>query len=132
MFGGQRIDFIAHFATQAIRLMEDPANQRAMQSIGDKIGHSLLFEQYLLGACIEYHRGRATSPYRDISIEYVFASSNHAFDPAIAAQVGFTHLIAHAKRNPDVANRLESRVARECPSLYERAVEYFAQPTGLG
>lgn len=131
VFGGQRIDFIAHYATQAIRLLEHPANRRALQSIGDKIGHNILFEQYLLGACIDYHRGRATSRFRDIAIDYVFASIDDAFDPHVAAQVGYTHLIADAKRNPELACRLESRVACECPSQYERAVEYFAQPAGL-
>lgn len=131
VFGGQRIDFIVHYATQAIRLLEHPANQNALQSIGDKVGHNILFEQYLLGACIEYHRGRATSQYSDISIDYVFASTDEAFDPHIAAQVGYTHLIADAKRNPELACRLEARVARECPSQYERAMALFAQPTSL-
>jgi len=122
IFGGTRTDFIGHYADQAIRLIEHPANRRALRQVDDKIGHNILFEQYLLSACVDYHRAHHDSAFRDIAIDYVFASLDDAFNPDVAAEVGYTHLIADAKRNPDVAARLESRVRRDYPALYDRAL----------
>ena len=120
VFGGQRIDFIHHYASQAIKIVEHPANRRALQSLDNKIGHNVLFEQFFLGACIEYHSRQSSSPYRDIAVEHVFPSIDDAFDPAIAGEIGYTHLIADAKQNPDLAERLERRVARDYPAHYHR------------
>jgi hypothetical protein len=130
VFGGQRDDFIRHYASQAIRLLEHGPNQLGWQRVTNKIGHNVLFEQYLLGACVDYHRGRGESPFRDIDIAYVFASLDHAFDPACATAVGYTHLIADAKRNADLAKRLDARVARDYPEQYQRCVDYLAQHAG--
>lgn len=123
VFGGRRDDFIRHYAAQAIRLIEHPQNQPGWARLADKIGHNILFEQYLLGACIDYHRSRADSPYRDIDVAYVFGSLDEAFDPTPAARLGYTHLIADAKRNPELAARLEARVASDHPEYYERCIE---------
>jgi hypothetical protein len=122
IFGGQRTDFIRYYASQAIRIVEHPANRRALQPIDNKIGHNILFEQFFLGACIEYHTRQPSSPYRDITIEHVFASIDDAFDPVIAGGLGYTHLIADAKQNPELADRLERRVARDYPANYERVL----------
>ena len=130
MFGGQRDDFIRHYAAQAIRLIEHAPNQAGWGRLTDKIGHNILFEQYLLGACVDYHRARGNSPYRGIDIDYVFTSLDQAFDPTIAAQVGYTHLIANAKRNPVLANRLEARVARHHPAHYQRCIAYLERRRG--
>ena len=135
VFGGTRTDFIQHYAAQAIRLIEEPANQAPLRSVGDKIGHNILFEQYLLGACVEYHRRRQDSAYRDISIDYLFGSIDEAFDDEASSRIGYTHLIADAKRNPDLADRLEARVRRDHSTLYERSLECCAtrrHVAGLG
>lgn len=124
VFGGKRVDFVKHYAAQAIKILEHPANQAAWVKLDEKIGHNILFEQYLLAACIEYHRRRADSPYCDIDIGYVFASLDEAFDPETASRVGYTHLIADSKRNRQLADRLEARIAREYPDLYRRCLDY--------
>lgn len=128
IFGGTRTDFIRHYAARAIRLIEHPANAAALETLDDKIGHNILFEQYLLGACIDYHRARPQSPYGGIAIEYLFDTLDEAFDPEAAARAGYTHLIADAKRNPELADRLEARVRRDYPALYARALETCAAP----
>jgi hypothetical protein len=130
VFGGQRDDFIRYYAAQAIRLIEHAPNQTGWDRLRDKIGHNILFEQYLLGACVDYHRARDNSPYRGIDIDYVFPSLDQAFDPTIAARVGYTHLIANAKRNPELADRLEARVARDHPDHYQRCIAYLERRRG--
>jgi hypothetical protein len=37
--------------------------------------------------------------------------------------MGFTHLIAGAKRNPQVAKTLERRVQRDYPEYYDRCIK---------
>jgi hypothetical protein len=124
VFGGRRFDFIQHYATQAIKLIEHPANQRAWRTLDRKQNHTVVLEQYLLAACIEYHRNCADSPYHEIDIKYLFASMGDAFDSNQAVELGYTHLIANAKRDIGVCNMLESRVARDYPTQYERCRRY--------
>jgi len=42
--GGNRVDFLRHYAERAITLIEHPGNQAAWDRIGDKTNHSILFE----------------------------------------------------------------------------------------
>lgn len=123
IFGGTRTDFIRHYTTRAIDLVMHPGNAAALAQLDDKIGHNILFEQYLLGACIDYHRARQESPFADIDIAYLFESIDEAFDEEAAARAGYTHLIADAKRNPELADRLEARVKRDYPSQYARVLD---------
>lgn len=125
IIGGNRVDFLRHYAERAVHLMEHPGNQAAWATIANKVGHNILFEQYLLSACVEHHRHHADSPYHDVSIEYVFPSMGEAFDPRRAASAGFTHLIAGSKRNPKIAADLEERVTADYPESYERCVRYL-------
>jgi hypothetical protein len=127
VFGGSRVDFIQHYATQAIRLMEEPRNRAVWYGVPDKSEHNLLFEQYLLAACLEYHRNSAQSPYRDVVISYVFSSAEEAFNSDVATRLGYTHLLCGAKRDPQLANRVEARVAKDHPAQYRRCIEYLAR-----
>jgi hypothetical protein len=130
ILGGNRVDFINHYARIGIRLIEDPANQPAWAALTDKEAHNILFEQYLLSACLEYHKAAAQSPYRDVSITYVFEQPRDAFNPAKAAEVGYTHLMG-AKRDGELARRLEMRVMKDYPQYYERCLRYAAQIDSL-
>jgi hypothetical protein len=130
IFGGNRIDFIQHYANQGIRLIEHPDNRKGLPMLAAKTERNLLFEQYLLAACIDYHRQHRDSPFHDIEISYLFDSLNSAFDEDQAQQVGYTHLVASAKRNPDLALRLESRVKRDYPDYYERCLNPPARTRG--
>ncbi len=127
LIGANHVDFINYFAEQAIKLVEHPQNQLAWSSSGNKMEYMLLIEQYLLAACLEFHRGRPGSPFKDIDIRYLFDSSASAFNPTHAAKAGFTHLIANAKQNKALAARLELRVKRDYPALYERCLNYLIE-----
>jgi hypothetical protein len=120
IFGGRRVDFIRAFADQALRLVQHPANQRAWAGQPNKVGHKIVIEQYLLAAAVEHQRALARSPGQAVAIAYLFSSPARAFDPAEASRIGYTHLIADAKRNPLYMQRLEARVRRDLPGWYER------------
>jgi hypothetical protein len=105
-------------------LVNDPCNQRALQSLPDKRMHTLLIEQYLLAAFVEYYKASAVLPLGSVRIEYLFNSMADPWNPERAAQAGFTHLVADAKRNPLFADRLERIVQRDYPDHYERCIKY--------
>jgi hypothetical protein len=83
---------------------------------------TITVEQYLLAACIEHHRDRPGSPYRDVDIAYLFDSWAQAADGVRAADLGYTHLIADTKRNPVFTQRLHHRMQRDHPELFERCL----------
>ncbi|MBI3900079.1 MAG: hypothetical protein HY308_17560 [Gammaproteobacteria bacterium] len=122
VFGGQHVDFIQHYAALALQLIEHRANRRAWRALDRKPHHTVVLEQYLLSACIDYHRNRADSPYRDVDIDYLFSSMDDAFYSDKAVQLGYTHLIANAKQDVDIAKYLETRVAEDWPDYYERCL----------
>jgi hypothetical protein len=120
--GGTHTDFLRHYADQGLRLIREPANQPLLAGLPDRQDLTITLEQYLLAACIEFHRDRAESPYLDVAIEYLFGSWDEAVDGPRAAELGFTHLIAYTKRDPEISRRLERRVAEQYPARYERCV----------
>jgi hypothetical protein len=120
IFGGCAVDFINHYAETALRLLRDARNRAGLRTFPGKIGHMILIEQYLLTACIEYHREHRQSPFHGIEIRYVFNTIGEAFRPECATAAGFTHLAAGAKRSARVARDLERRVRDELPDHYER------------
>lgn len=128
--GGTNTDFIRYYAETAIQVIEDPRNRPGWSSVRDKGEYNTLIEQYHLAACVDYHRQRPDSPYREVDIRYLFESFTTAFDANVAAKVGFTHLLAGAKQNIVVTDRLERRVAREYPHLYDRSMRCAAKLGG--
>jgi hypothetical protein len=109
--GGNDLEFFRQYASIVIRILENPRNRAAFNTLGDKKVFNPFFEQYLLCAC---------AAFRGIRIEYLFDSFHTAITPGRAAELGYTHLISGAKSNPIVADRLEQRVARDFPESYER------------
>jgi hypothetical protein len=107
IFGGNHLDFIHHYASTALRLLR--GNRHAFDHLSGKRTLNPFFEQYLLAACARFHK---------VPIEYLFHSFEHAINTAAGA--GFTHLIADAKRDLNMAARLEQRVARAWPEAYAR------------
>jgi hypothetical protein len=118
--GGTHVDFLRFYAGQAIRMIQHPANQAVWARRESFMQDMVIFEQHMLSACIDYHRGRRDSLFWDIDIRYMFPT----FDAAMAqsAKVGFTHLIAQAKHRPESLRRLRARVRRDYPRLYERCL----------
>lgn len=128
IFGGRHLSFIQHYADQAIHFVQRAENQAAWAKVSDKVSHNILFEQYLLSACIEHHNAHREAGRGEIEIGYLFPSMEAAFDPATAARVGYTHLVAGAKRDPHLAARLEARVARDHPTYFERCKDGAGRP----
>src|SRR5262249_20724039 len=126
VLGGSRIDFINRFATASLKMIEDPANQPALQSLPNKHMHMVLIEQYLLSAFVMYHTARSGAPFGSIRLECVFNSMGDVWTPDHVAQAGFTHLAGGAKSNPLFANRLENRVRRDYPEHYQRCMKYVS------
>ena len=113
----------------ALRVAGDPpdrgaGNRQALEALPDKLVHTCLVEQYLLAACIEYWRAHGTR-FDDVSIRYLFSSLEEAFSQETTARLGYTHLIADAKNDPDVMARLEARVERDHPGYHQACVEYL-------
>lgn len=120
--GGNQLDFIHYYADTAIRVIEDPRNRPGWSKVPDKGEFNTLIEQYHLAACVDFHRHDPRSPFRGVEIRYLFSSFAEAFNPNVAAQRGFTHLLASSKQNAAVVARLEQRVARDFPEASDRCV----------
>ena len=122
IFGGTRMEFIQHYAAQARRLIEHPANQQAWRNLPARRDQNVLFEQYLLAACLEHRCSQPGAGAARVEIRYLFNSLEEAFNRQRAAEVGFTHFIAGAKKNAVLMERLERRVQRDYPELHERCL----------
>jgi hypothetical protein len=131
IFGGTRVDFIQHYAAQARRLIEHPANQQAWRKLPARRDQNTLFEQYLLAACLEHHRSQPGAGHAPVEIRYLFTSLEEAFSRQRAAEVGFTHFIAGAKKNAELTERLERRVQRDYPERYERCLACLRRREGF-
>jgi hypothetical protein len=129
ILGANRVDFIRHYAQTAIRVVSDTAHGAAWAELPDKSGLNGLIEQFLLGACVDYHRIDPRSVYRGVTMRYLFSSWSEAFNPRASARAGYTHLLGpDAKTNPGVMARLERRVAQLDPELAIRCRRVARSP----
>jgi hypothetical protein len=126
ILGGNRCDFIQYYADLGISMMEHPANKAAWARLRDRRTLTLIFEQYLLAACIEYHRHKTGSPFYNLDLRCLFESESEAF--RMAPQLGYTHLHA-AKRDQRSLHRLELRIRTDYPEYYERCLVRTARQT---
>jgi hypothetical protein len=118
VFGGNDVSFIRYYASVVFDVFLHPDNHPFWIFLG---GDNILLEQYVLSACIEYSKNNPESDFfSHIGIECFFDSASSAFNPEVAAAVGYTHLIGGAKRNKEVCERLKKRILREYPVFYER------------
>jgi hypothetical protein len=132
ILGGNRVEFIRHYAQTALRTVSDPANGPAWAEAPDKSGFNTIIEQYLLAACVDYHRINPRSPYRGVGIRYLFSSWSEAHSPQAAARAGYTHLLGgYAKASRKVMERLERRVAELDPELALRCLSVAQSPVAL-
>jgi hypothetical protein len=119
IFGGNRIEFIRHYAASALRVITDRKNLRGLSAFREKPAHMILIEQYLLTACLESHRDERASPFAGVEIRYVFESAADAYRRECATEAGYTHLAAGAKRDPTIALNLKNRVLYEIPEHFD-------------
>jgi hypothetical protein len=117
--GGCNTGFVRHYADAAIRMIQCNREKLASLKATEKLGSNILVEQYLLAACIEYHLRQSESSFGPVQAGYLFDSEEDAARDAEA--YGYTHLIAGAKRNPELCVRLEQRVRSDYPGEYRMA-----------
>jgi hypothetical protein len=120
ILGGMNAAFIQYYARLSLDLVLNSRHAPAWAAFPAKASLNTTVEQFLLPACLDFHRFHPGSPHRGIYQRYLFPSAGAAFDPAEAAQLGFTHLIAGAKMDARVTSRLEARVRREDAAFYRR------------
>jgi hypothetical protein len=132
ILGGTNTDFIRHYARLALDVALNPMHSPAWAAIADRSALNPTVEQFLLSACLDFHRFDPGSPHRGSYIRYLFPSPSAAFDPDEAARLGFTHLFGPMpKQDVGVANRLEQRVRREDLKFYRRC-QRVAAASGPG
>jgi hypothetical protein len=116
--GGTDNDFIAHYAEQAIHMVRRTQDCKASLEPGEIVGCNILAEQYLLAACLHCHRMGGSSRFAGLRINYLFDPDQD--NTTEIGRLGYTHLIAGAKQNSEIAHRLERRVSRDYPAEYAR------------
>lgn len=126
ILGGSNLGFLRHYARTAVDLVLRPENATAWLNLSDKRCYNIVIEQFLLSACVEYHRFNTDSRYHDVHVDHLFSSWERAFDPQCAARAGFTHLVAGAKSNPQVGMRIEQRSRDRDPAFYLRCERLLA------
>jgi hypothetical protein len=120
--GGNHVEFLRYYARLALNLVRDPAHRAAWAELPDKAGYNMIVEQFMLSACLDYHRFHPTSAYRGVFVKYVFPSWADAFDPDKSTRAGFTHLLGDAKTHPRVMQRLERRMLGEDPGFFRHCL----------
>ncbi len=118
ILGGNRVDFLQYFASLSLELMTGAQYAPAWASLPNLGGYMMILEQFLLDACFQFHRSHPQSPFRGMSMRYLFPSFDEAFNHEAAARAGFTHLLCDAKRDPAICRRLEQRTEQEDSSFY--------------
>jgi hypothetical protein len=125
ILGGNDTAQLARYAHLAMEIIRHPKNQLIFPSLG--VRDNILVEQYFLAAFLDW-RARRTMGGVAPETAFLFPSSNDAFDPLMAEQAGYTHLIGDTKTNPWVAERLAARVRRDHPRLYEACMVTAEDP----
>lgn len=130
ILGGSRVDFIRYYAQTALNLVLGPDKATAWSDLPNKTNHNFTVEQFLLAACVGFHRFHPSSPYRGVKATHLFSSVDEACDFNHAGKLGFTHLWGGAKSHPEVGRRLEERVRKDNPAYLrrcERTLTHAAQ-----
>jgi len=128
IMGGTDMDLINHYASTAVRLVEEKPNADLWFP---EETDNMLFEQFFLSVCVEYRRQGIMSSANPPRIGYLFANCHEPYDPQAASRVGYTHLIGRAKQNHYLLDLLERRVRKDYPSFFERC-ERYCRNWGLG
>ncbi|MGO9236994.1 MAG: DUF6734 family protein [Methylocella sp.] len=128
ILGGTNVDFIRYYADLAIDLVANPKHAAAWAAFAEKAGYNMLIEQFLLAACLDFHRHHPNSPFRGIVARHLFPSFEVAYDPQAAARLGYTHLLGDAKSNALITRRLEQRVEQEDPAFYRHCLRLRKNP----
>lgn len=120
LVGGTDIWFLRHYSQLGLDLVLNSKNAPAWSAFPEKECLNMMVEQFLLAACIDFHRSSSSPAMPGVEIRYLFRSMEEACNPKLAARAGFTHLLGGAKSHPVVGRRLEERMRREDPAFFRR------------
>lgn len=123
IMGGNNLNFIHYYANLGIDFIE--ANQ-AMWTLYDELyREGIIVEQYLLAACAYYYQLQ-NNKFGDINIGFLFEKYMHelVFCEELTKKAGYTHIIGFSKGDKNISERLEKRVKREYPLLYENVLRH--------
>jgi hypothetical protein len=118
VFGGCDVDYLTRYADRSIATIQHADNVSVWDGLGIGLAEQLLMEQYYIAA---YWADLCHNNAHRPQLRHLFASQQEAFSPSASRRLGFTHLIAAAKRQPAVAQLIEDRVQADYPSQYKRA-----------
>lgn len=120
ILGATNVEFISYYAQQALDLVLKPRYAVAWASIEDKDGLNQIIEQFMLAACLEFHRVDPRSPFTGVHAKYLFPSLHGALHSTQATRLGFTHLLGDAKSDERIVRRIEQRMRDEDAAFYRR------------
>lgn len=120
--GGNNLAFIRHYANLGMEFIE--ANPQMWSLYKELYREGIVVEQYLLASCIHYYT-QVNSRYGHVSIDLLFEKNMHelVFHKELTKQAGFTHIIGFSKGDKAIAERLENRVKRDYPILYDHVLQ---------
>src|ERR1700683_567762 len=99
IIGVRRVVFLRYCAGVSLDLVLNPRYAAVWAAIPGLAEMNVIIEQFLLSACLEFHRSAPDSPFRGIHARYLFPSSEAAFNSAYAHRAGYTHLLGDTKSN---------------------------------
>jgi hypothetical protein len=118
--GGTNTSLIRHYARLALGLVRDPEYAAFWSSTPLDGAMNMTLEQFLVAACVDYHRFDPGSAHRGSYLRYLFPSGAQAWDPERARRAGYTHLLSVAKEHPLTTARLADRIRSKDPEFYAR------------
>jgi hypothetical protein len=133
ILGGMNVGFIQYYARLALDIVLNPRHSAAWATIANTGNLNWTLEQFLLSACLDFHRFDPGSPYRGIYARYLFPSAGAAFDPAESGRLGFTHLLGPVpKQDSQITARLAARMRRDDAKFYRLCARIARSETGAG
>jgi hypothetical protein len=117
IFGGCDNEAISQYAERAMWTIQRDENDVVWAGLDVGLREQVLLEQYYLAA---YWADVGNDIGHRPEMKYLFSSLEEAYDPAACRRLGFTHLIAHAKRSPALEQLVADRLRSDYPAAYQR------------
>ena len=117
VFGGCDVDSIRRYAERAMSTIQRNENVPVWKTVNVGLPEQVLLEQYYLAAFwadVDNDLGRRPQ------LTYLFSSLEEAYGRTASRRLGFTHLIAGAKRSPVLEQMVAARLRADYPERYEK------------
>lgn len=116
LLGGQRVEFLRYAAQLAFDIINHNENRAVWRAIRRKTFLMPVLEEFLMAACIEYHRNAATnSPFAGIKPAYLFENETDVYKPEFAVGIGYSHISGNIKHRRGIMPLVEQFVGENDP-----------------